>query len=190
MRQFDYQRTIIAYHGCDESVVNAVLLSGGKLRPSENEYDWLGRGIYFWEHGPQRALEWARQKRNIKKPAVLGAVIHLGNCFDLLDVRSTEWLAKLFPEFLRAYKMKSRTVPKNDLSKGRHYLDCAVINWAIASLEVESSQYFHSVRALFREGEAVFKGSAIMSKSHIQIAVRDPKVIMGFFKPEFDKSPN
>ena len=34
----------------------AVLLRGEPLQPSENDYDWLGRGIYFWEHGPQRAL--------------------------------------------------------------------------------------------------------------------------------------
>jgi len=55
-----YQRTVIGYHGCDESVVKDVLLRGRTLRPSENDYDWLGRGIYFWEHGPRRAYEWAQ----------------------------------------------------------------------------------------------------------------------------------
>ena len=47
MRHFDYQRTVIAYHGCDESVVRRVLLTGDHLSASENDYDWLGYGIYF-----------------------------------------------------------------------------------------------------------------------------------------------
>lgn len=42
-----YQRTVIGYHGCDESLVKNVLLRGRNLRPSENDYDWLGLGIYF-----------------------------------------------------------------------------------------------------------------------------------------------
>ena len=52
-----HQRLIIGYHGCDARVADQVIRTGGILQPSENEYDWLGSGIYFWEFGPERAME-------------------------------------------------------------------------------------------------------------------------------------
>ncbi len=59
MNLLNYQRTIFGYHGCDRAVADPVLTGRQQLGPSSNEYDWLGSGIYFWEHGPSRALEWA-----------------------------------------------------------------------------------------------------------------------------------
>ena len=46
---------------------------GANLNSSENDYDWLGSGIYFWEEGPKRALEWAQRKFGFEKAAVIGA---------------------------------------------------------------------------------------------------------------------
>ncbi|CAM4056803.1 hypothetical protein [Roseateles saccharophilus] len=53
---------VLGFHGCDASVGEDVLGGHTKhLRPSNNEYDWLGSGIYFWEGNPARALEFAQQ---------------------------------------------------------------------------------------------------------------------------------
>jgi len=50
--------------------------------------------MYFWENGPSRALDYAQELKNrpagkvknsIEEPAVIGAIIQLGNCLDLLD---------------------------------------------------------------------------------------------------------
>ena len=49
-----YDRTVIGYHGCDETVAEQ-LLDTGVFKPSTNAYDWLGHGIYFWEWGLDRA---------------------------------------------------------------------------------------------------------------------------------------
>lgn len=86
---------ILGFHGCDKSIRDQIVSQQGKiLKKSENTYDWLGHGIYFWENNHKRALEFANElKRNppkgksnlIKKPAVLGAVIDLGYCLDLID---------------------------------------------------------------------------------------------------------
>lgn len=46
---------ILGYHGCDEAVAEKVL-AGEDFKPSDNDYDWLGSGIYFWEANPQRGL--------------------------------------------------------------------------------------------------------------------------------------
>jgi hypothetical protein len=104
MPSLAYQRTIIGYHGCDRSLVENVLLHRDRLKPSHNDHDWLGIGIYFWEYGCHRALDWAvgisrRRPEMVKTPAVLGAHIHLGVCFDLLDVRFTDMLAEFYPAF-------------------------------------------------------------------------------------------
>ena len=48
---------VLGYHGCDREVGERILGGGGHLQPSENDYDWLGSGIYFWEDNPRRALE-------------------------------------------------------------------------------------------------------------------------------------
>jgi hypothetical protein len=52
MDLLSYQRTVFGFHGCDKRVADAVLTGKTKLSASENAYDWLARGIYFWEHGP------------------------------------------------------------------------------------------------------------------------------------------
>jgi hypothetical protein len=45
---------ILGYHGCDADVATR-LIEGEPFKASENDYDWLGPGIYFWESNPQRA---------------------------------------------------------------------------------------------------------------------------------------
>lgn len=56
---------IFGFHGCDETLCDK-LVSGQitALNYSKNSYDWLGKGMYFWENDPERALEWAE---NFKK---------------------------------------------------------------------------------------------------------------------------
>lgn len=91
-----YDRTVLAYHGCDADVA-AQLLAGMPFKPSENDFDWLGRGIYFWEHGSDRALRFAQFQKDrgkVKEPAVVGAIIQLGHCFDLMDTHFTRELPK------------------------------------------------------------------------------------------------
>ncbi|WP_276752329.1 hypothetical protein [Treponema succinifaciens] len=48
---------IFGFHGCDETLCDK-LVSGQitALNYSENSYDWLGKGMYFWENDPERAL--------------------------------------------------------------------------------------------------------------------------------------
>ena len=70
---------VIGFHGCDQSVVDAVVAGKTELLASTNDYDWLGSGIYFWENNEERAWQWAMElskspKASIKKPAVIGAV--------------------------------------------------------------------------------------------------------------------
>ena len=197
MNIYAYQRQIIAYHGCDRKTFEDVLLHGERLRPSERPWDWLGRGIYFWEHGPDRASQWATEKRakgDIQEAAVLGAFIQLGNCFDLLDTRYTGLLAQAWPQLLESLKTTGKRLPENlpggpnDRDTLVRRLDCFVLNWTLERLEKASDTHFDSVRGIFEEGSPAFPGSMIHLKSHIQIAIRNPACIVGFFSPNSSNS--
>jgi hypothetical protein len=190
-----YQRTVFAYHGCDRRVRDSVLLGKMKLLASLNTYDWLGQGIYFWEHGPRRALEWAgqqakRKNSKIQAPAVLGAVIHLGNCFDLLDLEFTELFSNAAQHLSNTLNQQGIQLPQNqnagthDFDWLRRERDCFVLNSTIPEIELTNGLEYHSVRGVFQEGRPAFHGAGIKYKSHIQIAVRNPQAIIGYFNPE------
>lgn len=87
---------VLGYHGCDRGVGER-LLEGTPFRPSDNEYDWLGPGVYFWEANPDRGLDFARETArrrpgSIKSPFVIGAVLDLGLCLDLTTASGIEWV--------------------------------------------------------------------------------------------------
>jgi hypothetical protein len=111
-----YDRTILGYHGCDQTAAEQ-LLSGTAFLPSTNQYDWLGRGVYFWEFGVDRAYRFAEaslKRKNITaSPAVVGVVLQLGQCFDLLDTRFTHDLAQGFSAYKKFAKKKGLKLPKN-----------------------------------------------------------------------------
>ena len=89
--QFDgmteiYPATAFAYHGCERSVAEKILASSSEeLKESNRRGDWLGRGAYLWENAPCRAYEWAARNEKVKEPYVLGAVVRLGKCLNLMD---------------------------------------------------------------------------------------------------------
>lgn len=193
---FTYDRTVIGYHGCDKEIADRVLAGEGHLEYSSNNHDWLGNGVYFWEYGEARAYDWARWRSStggpgvkIKDPAVVGAIIHLGNCFDLLDTRNTELLGKMFKVYQEVCEKTGLKLPQNskshklDTDYTRRLLDCAVVNFTIEAIETQENIKYQSVRCVFTEGKEAFDGSYIKHKSHIQIAVRDRSAILGYFKP-------
>jgi hypothetical protein len=202
MGLLDYQKRIVGYHGTDAKVVDDVLSGKAQLEYSKNKHDWLGHGIYFWEHGPERALEWAKWRMSgrgggsvkIREPAVIGAFIQLGFCFDLLDIRNTKMLQALFPTFKADCEKSGLPIPenkpsfKNDPDHTKRYLDGAFLNWVMQVREQTENVRYHTVRCIFSEGEPAFQGSLIMLRSHIQVAVRDPQAILGFFRPNVDFS--
>ena len=188
MSKIDSSRLVVGYHGTDESVVRKVLDGKIDLNPSSRDYDWLGSGIYFWEQGPRRALEFAYEmaqlkRNNIKNPAVIGAYITLGDSLDLLDTEDTRLLSVFYREFRSNFKGLRNERKRKDGTKLFHRLDCAVINSLVAYLKSQKSREVDSVRGCFWEGKNVYRGAQIREKSHIQIAVRNPQCVLGYFRP-------
>lgn len=184
----NYDRAIVAYHGCDAEVAER-LLAGEPFKKSQNDYDWLGEGVYFWEYGADRAMRFAHDQRvrgKLQRPAIVGALLQLGQCFDLMDTRFTTELRNAFERFKLVYELTGKPLPENR-GKTRDKLlrdrDCAVLNFYLRFLENEMDRRHDSVRCGFFEGPAAFRGSKIRHRSHVQIAVRNPACIIGVFRP-------
>ncbi len=175
----------------------AVLTEPGKhLKMSQNTYDWLGEGIYFWENDPVRAFQFAEEgmggrvtKGKIKKPFVIGAVIDLGLCLNLFDQAALKELAEAYDYVSHLYEGLGLELPANGKGHLIRPLDRMVINYVHTIREslAEDNEVrfrpYQTVRAGFSEGEALFPGTSITRKQHIQIAVRDRACIKGYFLP-------
>ena len=90
------------------------MVEGASLLHSDCDYDWLGPGAYFWEADPQRAWEWARDRAargEIGEPAVVGAVIDLRNCLDLIARENVALLRTAYDAFVEIQKKSDLPSP-------------------------------------------------------------------------------
>jgi hypothetical protein len=174
-----FARVVLGYHGCETKFAERLIrgeTTVNEWKPSGNPYDWLGHGIYFWEHAPERARIWS-------KGGVVGAVIQLGLCLDLTDVRNTRLLTDQYQRLRDDEKSGALKLPTNK-GKSRR-LDCLVINEFVKAAE-DNGINIQTVRCPFLEGDPVFPGSGILKESHIQIAVRASALsacVLGVFRP-------
>lgn len=167
-------RSVVGYHGCTLPVAEAILAEG-TFRPSENRYDWLGYGVYFWEYAPYRALAWARfiGLQCGQSPAVLAATIRLGDCINLMDVYYHTILIATHNTLVATYGEEN--LPKNT-ARGGHYRDRLVVDTACDDVQAQGVPV-DTVRGTFPEGEPIYPGSKILTLAHTQIAVRNPDCI-------------
>ncbi len=168
------------------------------MKPSQNDFDWLGEGVYFWESDPRRAKEyadWRVGRGDFEAAAVIGAVIDLRNCLDLTNREDLLLLAGSHARYQAQASQLGKPMPQNangsddlfgDLLLRR--LDCAVINYLHKVMDETRQPPFDTVRGMFTEGGALFPGAGIQEKSHTQIAVRNAQCIVGFFWPRDDVS--
>lgn len=188
---------VLGFHGCDRGVAERVLSGKDNLKQSENDYDWLGHGIYFWEGNPQRALHYAKHlkqnphlsKSRVKPEAVVGAIIDLGNCLNLLEAESLQILTSSFTSIWKFAENSGSSLPENvkpldeeeDVLIRR--LDCAVIQMTHTLYDDIGKKPFNTVRGVFWEGKELYPNAGFREKNHIQICVRNLNCIKGYFHP-------
>lgn len=193
----DISPIILGYHGCDARVAEAIFAGAGSLKVSHNDYDWLADGIYFWEHNARRAYDFAcsMSKRphpsgqRIKTPAVVGAIVHLGQCLNLLDSQFIKMVQRAHHDLVHVCKAADTELPRNsggaDLVDRK--LDCAVLRMLHRTRADAGESAFDTVRAAFFEGSRLYENAGFASKNHIQVCVRDHRCILGYFRPIDDR---
>jgi len=162
-------------------------LKGARFKPSNNEYDWLGPGVYFWEANPERGVEFAqeaaeRNGRGVSEPFVVGAVIDLGLCLDLTTASGVDLLRIAYGNLAQNMEAAGGTLPMNSPDGLRRNLDCAVIRQLHAIREAENAAGADTVKGIFTEGGPAYPGAGFDAKTHIQIAVRNLQCVKGIFR--------
>jgi hypothetical protein len=155
------------------------LVSGEDFEPSDDDDEWFGRGIYFWEHAFKQAWWWARGHKRHPRPAVIGAVIRLGNCFDLIDPGNVDVLRD-FHDAMVAELRAGGIKPPLNVRTGRR-LNCALFNYVYRYCE-RTEQPIDTARAVYvptSRRKRVVPGSWISEETHIQVCVRNPRSILG-----------
>ena len=180
---------ITGFHSCDREVGLRVLNGKDQLTPSDNAWDWLGGGIYFWEQNPARALEYAidcangkqKNKKRIETPFVIGAIIELGNCLNLVEPKSINIVKEAHKALEQTFLKSGKPMPVN--KDANRKLDCAVIQY-VHQINVESGlEKYNTIRSPFVEGDPIYPDSNFYEKLHIEICVISPELIKGYFLP-------
>lgn len=196
---------VLGYHGCDHVTAIRAVNGDISLLQSNRDYDWLGPGAYFWEADPTRALEWAQWKVDrgeYARPAVIGAVIDLRHCLDLVSRDDLLLVKAAHKSFRRVRELAGLPMPENKSVKGQpnadrvlRFLDCAVLRHLHSALdaqppEARTIEPFDTVRGMFTEGGRLYTGSGFQKRSHVQIAVRSDDCIKGLFHPRQPLGPH
>jgi len=193
-----YSRPGIVYgfHGCDRRTAETVLCSHTQhLKSSKNQYDWLGNGIYFWEASPERGLAFAREAKirrkisqgRIQHPYVVGAVIELGHCLNLLDHAGLQEMRTAHQMLKLSTEAEGKKLPSNKAKdKSGAYLvrtlDCAVLQYLHELRAGAELPAYDSVIGALWEGNDLYDGAGITDKNHVQICIRNTDCIRGYFR--------
>jgi len=180
---------VIGFHSCDRSIGLDIINGRTQLRPSKNIWDWLGEGIYFWEQNPLRALEYAiesstRKQFNkipIRTPFVIGAIIELGNCLNLIEPESLAILKRAYFGLSRIYEEVGKTLPKNENENRK--LDSAVFKHLHKSRSDNFNTPFDTIRCAFNEGDPIYPGANFTMRLHMEISVLNHEMIHGYYLP-------
>lgn len=167
---------VYGYHGTSMDRATAIIESG--FNPSNNEYDWLGKGIYFWQDAPKRAWQWA-QSTHPDNPAVVKCRLRLDrSCLDLLDIGYFPLLKTMYNGFITSYTQQNLAIPQQNPERSKaHRLDCSFFNYVVKTFNSSSDARIASIRSAFVEGDRIFPNSAIYDLTHIQIAILDSGLI-------------
>jgi len=176
---FDYNRTVVAYHGRRRETARR-LVSGEPFARSENDDDWLGHGVYFWEHAPRQAWWWAERRYGSAQASVIGAIIRLGSCLDLLDPANTQIVKAGFDELVQEAKVGQTRLPRN--ANNYKYLDCVVFN-RVYSMLGASGFKVETARGIFvpmlgGKMPRLWKRSGVLAGAHVQLCVREQQNIV------------
>ena len=161
-----------------------------QLRPSDNPWDWLGPGIYFWEENPYKALQYAikcakkKQKFSgeITNPFVIGAIIELGKCLNLIEPNSIGIVKEAYENLKIRMEQAGAPMPEN--KKANRERDCAVIKYVHESNKRLGQVPYDTIRSPFHEGKEIYEQANFTDGLHMEICVINPSCIKGYFLPQ------
>jgi hypothetical protein len=125
-------------------------------------------------------------------PFVIGAVLDLGRCLNLLDSSGLREVRDAQASLAAGYARLGRPMPKNTggAFKAARMLDRLVINSLHDFRGSVGQPPYDSVRAMFPEGGELYAEAGFREKNHIQICVRNPACIKAISGPSKARKRN
>jgi hypothetical protein len=129
-------------------------------------------------------MDWANGRR--KNPSVVGAFAYPGQCLNLTDYGVMNELALAYEATKGISGAAGTALPENSVQqKGifmKRQLDCAVIQMVHKIRKDEGMDTYDTVYGVFEEGGLVYPGAGFKDRTHVQIAIRNPEMILGYFR--------
>lgn len=189
--EYHYNRLpsiVYGFHGCDREVGLAILNGEMDQEFKSKPYHWLGDGLYFWENNPLRAFSYANDVASgrqpaaveIKNPFVIGAILDLKHCLNLIESESLMSIKRSHDQLEALLKALGGQLEEN--KGGRKLLDYQVIEFVHKLNERDGRMNYDSVRGAYSEGDPI-GNTTFKDKNHIQICIRNQECIQGYFLP-------
>jgi hypothetical protein len=124
---------------------------------------------------------------NIRYPYVVGAVIELGNCLNLLDHSGLMEMRAAHQMLRSLAEAEGKQLPVNSFkdASGAYLvraLDCAVLEYLHRiRMDANLPAYDTVVGALW-EGNDLYDDAGVTDKNHMQICIRNEECIRGYFR--------
>jgi len=141
----------------------------------------IGLALVFISGSRIRAQKQQKFSGKIKTPFVIGTIIELGNCLNLIEPNSINIFKKAYARLLTVFSESGEKMPTN---KGANrQLDCAVIKYVHESSKKVGLSAYDTIRSPFQEGGPIYEGANFTDRLHIEICVLNPAMIKGYFLP-------
>lgn len=116
----------------------------------------------------------------------MGAIIDLKHCLDLTEFKNLQILKSGYDTLKEMLDTQGLELPKNiDVGGSKdlliRHLDCAVIKTIHENNEADNR--YDSVRGMFIEGNSPYPNAGFREKNHVQVCIRNPNCIKGYFLP-------
>lgn len=195
------------YHGTTKELAERIL-SEQRFLISQNPYDWLGPGVYFYQESPIKALVWAQrfsidEKSRGSEPAVLEVEIDLSKSFDIFKPENQAVLREVHQKTSgepvsrqkrpvlrridgqRFHVFESRPLD-HDRLVGNNFVDAVTVGRALQMMATRCNLRYDCARYFFWEGMEAYAGSYFYDHSNIQLCIIGPDDADGQFYVKFD----
>jgi hypothetical protein len=119
-------------------------------------------------------------------PSVVGPFAYPGNCLNLTDYGVMNELAFAYEATVGISAAAGTLLLVNSVRQNgifmKRQLDCAVIQPVLKIRESKGMDACDTVYGVFEEGDLVYPGAGFPDRTHVQIAIRNPEMILGYFR--------
>jgi len=112
---------------------------------------------------------------------VLGAIIELGSCLNLIEPQSLSILKEAHDGLVKLHQQLDKKMPVDEGDNRK--LDCAVFRSIHQVRRENGDPPYDTIRAAFSEGIQVYPDASFTSRGHLQICVLNTDLIRGYFLP-------